>query len=541
MVVTQQDNPTDIEVYDFGLYLLNKVLEQSGSSLRNFAMPLPQHDWDAHIEIQNSYIAEQLSYDVQEEHQQALQHIPLLNTEQREAFARIWESVEHEKGTTFFLNGPGGTGKTFVYKTICHKIRAERLIVLCVASSGIAALLLRGGRTAHSMFKIPVDGLNDDSICNIPKEGPLAELIRRTHLIIWDESGMQHRNAPEAVDRTCRDLRNNNKPFGGITVVFGGDFQQILPVIPRGSCEDIIGATIQRSHLWKDVQILHLTQNMRLNNDPDSQVFAQWLLDVGHGRNSDADSMVTIPDTMITHDLSTLIEAIYNGLSDNSNGPPPPDYFAHRTILAPRNGDVDIINKEVLGRMAGAERTYFSADNVIHEDGADGDAQDGFPVEFLRSLNSAGLPPGELALKAGCPLILLRNLAPSQELCNGTRMVLLRMSDRVLETRILGGDHNGETAFIPRISLIPSAKTTDFTFVLKRRQFPVRLAFAVTINKAQGQSVKFVGLDLQVPAFSHGQLYVALSRSTSSRHIKMLLPHDVSKTTNVIYPEVLLW
>ncbi|KAG2049162.1 hypothetical protein BDR06DRAFT_975487 [Suillus hirtellus] len=176
MVVTQQDNPTDIEVYDFGLYILNKVLEKSGSSLWNFAMPLPQHNWDAHIKIQNSYIAKQLSYDVQEEHQQALQHIPLLNTEQWEAFACIWESVEHEKGTTFFLNGPGGTGKTFVYKTICHKIRAERLIVLCVASSGIA-LLLRGGHTAHSMFKIPVDGLNDDSICNIPKEGPLAELI----------------------------------------------------------------------------------------------------------------------------------------------------------------------------------------------------------------------------------------------------------------------------------------------------------------------------------------------------------------------------
>jgi ATP-dependent exoDNAse (exonuclease V) alpha subunit len=115
------------------------------------------------------------------------------------------------------------------------------------------------------------------------------------------------------------------------------------------------------------------------------------------------------------------------------------------------------------------------------------------------------------------------------------------MSDRVLEARILGGDHNGDIVFIPRISLIPSAKSADFNFILKRRQFPVRLAFAMTINKAQGQSVKFVGLDLRVPVFSHGQLYVALSRATCSRRIQLLLGPNTSKTTNVVFAEVLIW
>jgi hypothetical protein len=253
-VLGRQDNPTDDEVYDFGLYLLNKVLEKSGSSLHNFPMPLPQRDWGEHAE--NSYIAEHLSYNPREEHQQAQQNISLFNVGQQEAFTHIWESIEYERGSMFFLNGPGGTGKTFVYQTLCHRVRAEGWIVLCVASSGIAALLLRGGRTAHSMFRIPVDGLNEDSLCNIPKEGHLAGLIRRTRLIIWDESSTQHRNAPEAVDRTFRDLRNNDKPFGGITVVFGGDYQQTLPVIPRGSREEIVGATMQRSYLWKDMQTL---------------------------------------------------------------------------------------------------------------------------------------------------------------------------------------------------------------------------------------------------------------------------------------------
>ncbi|KIK23998.1 hypothetical protein PISMIDRAFT_99678 [Pisolithus microcarpus 441] len=116
------------------------------------------------------------------------------------------------------------------------------------------------------------------------------------------------------------------------------------------------------------------------------------------------------------------------------------------------------------------------------------------------------------------------------------------MSDRVLEVKILGGDYDGNTAFIPRISLIPSTSTTDFTFLLSRRQFPVRLAFAMSINKAQGQSVKHVGIDLRTPVFSHGQLYVALSRATSSRRVKVLLPSEGgNKTLNVVYPEVLLW
>ena len=135
----------------------------------------------------------------------------------------------------------------------------------------------------------------------------------------------------------------------------------------------------------------------------------------------------------------------------------------------------------------------------------------------------------------------MRNLSPSNGLCNGSRMVVVRMSERVLEVQLIGGQHNGELALIPRISLIPTS-TTDFTFKFKRRQFPIRLAFAITINRAQGQSVKHVGIDLRIPVFAHGQLYVALSRVTSKQNVKVLLPHDNldSKTINVVYPEVLL-
>ena len=119
-------------------------------------------------------------------------------------------------------------------------------------------------------------------------------------------------------------------------------------------------------------------------------------------------------------------------------------------------------------------------------------------------------------------------------------MVLVHASDRVLEVRILGGDHNGKSALIPQISLRPSAKNSDFTFTLEQHQFLVHLAFTMTINKAQGQSVKVVGLDLHVLVFGHGQLYVAPSHAISGRQITALLPPGQMKTLNVIYLEVLI-
>lgn len=118
-------------------------------------------------------------------------------------------------------------------------------------------------------------------------------------------------------------------------------------------------------------------------------------------------------------------------------------------------------------------------------------------------------------------------------------MIVQRMSERVLEVRLIGGDHDGDLALIPRIALNPT-DTGEYTFKFRRRQFPVRLAFGMSINKAEGQSVKFVGIDLRVPVFAHGQLYVGLSRATSRRRVKVLLPEGPSRTDNVVYPEVLL-
>ena len=297
-------------VHDFGLFLLNGVLAESGYSLKNFPnMPLPQGSW-SHLNG-NHLIVEQLNYDWDNELQLFQQHMENIRTvpEQLDAFQYIVNAVDGHLGGVFFLNGPRGTGKTYVYKTVCHYLQSTGKIVLCVASSGIAALLLPGGRTAHSTFRIPIDTLDAESRCNISKQDGRAELLRAVDLIIWDEAPMQSRFTHEALDRTLRDICDDEStPFGGKTIVFGGDFQQILPVLLNSTQEDIINASLPRSYLWKHVKILTLHTNMRLaQSTQDEQDFANWLLDVGHGKNINRDGTILFDPDMRVPDTESLI------------------------------------------------------------------------------------------------------------------------------------------------------------------------------------------------------------------------------------------
>ncbi len=191
-VTNVRNDPTEEEVYDYGLYLIEGIHLQRNKSLANCpGMPQPQHDWAA--DFGNRLIAEQQNYDPVEQHQLADERIPSLNTDQHSAFNEICHAVETKSGQIFFLHGPGGTGKTYVYSSLCHFLRSQGKIVLCVASSGIASLLLPGGQTAHTTFKIPIQ-IHESSHCGIKCNANLAELLQVTDLIIWDEAPMQHRH-----------------------------------------------------------------------------------------------------------------------------------------------------------------------------------------------------------------------------------------------------------------------------------------------------------------------------------------------------------
>lgn len=167
-----------------------------------------------------------------------------------------------------------------------------------------------------------------------------------------------------------------------------------------------------------------------------------------------------------------------------------------------------------------------------------------FPSEWLNSLDIPGLPPHVLNLKIGAIVMLLRNMNRRQGLMNGTRLQITAILPRVLQATILTGALRGTTVLLPRISLTPSDTNLPFDFT--RRQFPVKIAWGVTINKGQGQTYDLVGIFLPQPVFAHGQAYVAASRSGDPNRIAFLIEHDSlaegevqgEHTANVVFSEI---
>ncbi|POS81966.1 hypothetical protein EPUL_006706, partial [Erysiphe pulchra] len=191
--------------FDFGLLLLEENLGHLGLDWQTARINGPRHRWIVHEE--NALIAEAMDVDRESEAAMHSSALTVLSTGQRAAYDTIVRSIERELGDcVFFLQGAAGTGKTFLYKTLCGLYKSQSKIVLCVASSGIAALLLPNGRSAHSVFRIPLD-CPENAVCNIGGQDHLADLLRHTSLIIWDEVTMQQKNDFAAVDKSLRDIK----------------------------------------------------------------------------------------------------------------------------------------------------------------------------------------------------------------------------------------------------------------------------------------------------------------------------------------------
>ncbi|KAL3615769.1 hypothetical protein CASFOL_040063 [Castilleja foliolosa] len=271
-------------------------------------------------------------------------------------------------------------------------------IILAVAASPIASLLLPSGRTAHSRFKILLE-LTDQSTCHIKKNTHLSELLRQTTLIIWDEAPMSDRRCFECLDRTLRDItEDNDHPFGGKFVLLGGDFRQTLPVRVKCTRSEIINSTLPKAYLWQHFRLFRLHENLRVTTQTDSITsremvadFASWLLSVGDGLIGEPDVIdphntrdITIPlQYLIPSDgnrLRSLIDFIYDNSVLNN---PSPAILSTRAIVCPTNDATDDINNLVLTLTPGDSKIYTSHDVMIPHSDNQHDLEASNPQECL--------------------------------------------------------------------------------------------------------------------------------------------------------------
>ena len=449
------------------------------------------------------------------------------NADQRRIIDELMQQAENDElsAKCFFVDGSGGTGKTFLYSTLFNMLKGRGLNVCTLAFTGIAAIILPDGATIHSMFKFPLD-VDQNTTSGVTKGSKQWQKLQKMSAFIIDEVSMVSASLLAAIDRTLRDVAQNNIPFGGKLMLIGGDFRQILPITTKVSPQHAYYACLKSSPLWKLFKRFALTQNMRAGNANAS--FATDILKIGNGELNNADDIIEIPKASIFQ--GNLIDEIFGAKINDENC----SQIVKHIILATTNKEVDSINDDVLSIIDGDTKTYYSSDK-IHEAET---SKHKYMIELLTTLDEPNFPKHKLELKRNAIVMIVRNLDLKCGLCNGTRLRVLEMKQNVIQCQILTENKSGSIVFIPRI-VLESTKNMPMAFY--RKQFPLRHAFALTINKSQGQTFEKLGLKLDAKqVFTHGQLYVAVSRVSCWAKLRIKLASPIEyKCTNIVYKNVL--
>ncbi|GJS07212.1 DNA helicase [Tanacetum coccineum] len=499
---------------------LETMLNSYSKMLKDFGLPAPPED--VLPMLQNRLLMEETNYnpDVLLKERDFL--IPKLNEGQKVIFDEIIQAVDTNVQKLIFVYGHGGTGKEIPLES--H----------------------------HKRFMI---GRKNCVGCCIFSQ--LADLLRHTNLIIWDEAPMNDRCCFEALDRCLRDILDNpNILFGGKNIMLGDDFRQTLPVKKKASKPEIVDASITTSYLWPKFKTYILKENIRLHQVGIIEAekmcikdFSTWLLDIGNGTigeldvtdSTDTFKVELLIDLCIQDSDTAIIELINFIYTPSTFETSNATDLQKKAIVCLKNESKEMINTRVLTLLNTQQRVYLNLDEATPYSNDGGETELLYPIEYLNTLSFAGLPPHRLELKVGASIILLRNLNIPGGLYNGTRLIVTQLLKKVIEARIITGTRISEKVFLLCIPLIN--RDLQLPFVFKRKQVSIKLCYAMTINKIQGQSLERIGIFLPDFVFAHGQLYVALSRATSREGLKILNTHETNETgnmtKNVVYRDFL--
>ena len=353
--ITLQDRHVHLCLWD-----INTCLQVRGKSISDIEFSeLPQ--------VPNNFIRpqnQQEDIDIVHEGEQGEQMLQQLNDDQRHLHDTIMNAIAtNSDENCYFVDWPAGTGKTYFYNTLVHNLQAQGIKVKCMAYSGIASTLLINGATAHSTFQIPIP-LLPDSTCNIKRQSVRAKMLRQTTIWIWDEASMIPANALKAVDILLRDITQIPRPFGGKFMFLGGDFRQVLPVVPRA------GHCIKTSHLWHHFHQFQLVTNMRAARDQTYRQFSEWLLRIGTGDEPhDDNDQVTLPLDIMAESMEEMLNFVYPSTQpEHANLMQNSGYMSERCCLTPLNEESHNINDRILPQLQTPVHTYLSTDRVVTYD-----------------------------------------------------------------------------------------------------------------------------------------------------------------------------
>jgi hypothetical protein len=435
--------------------------------------------------------------------------LPPLSIEQSLALQCILEMVQNDaENKLLAVIASAGTGKTFFITRAVSQLQALGITAMCVAASAMAATLLPNGQTAHAGLKIPIE-CDQQSYCTWDTE--TRKRLKSVSVLFWDEISMVSYHVAETVDRSFRNLMGNDCPFGGKAVVFCGDFRQLPPVVKPGNGEYF---SLLNRDWFLSAQTATFTQNFRLNNDPS---YAHLLPKIGDGSIDE----IQIPASCIATSLEEIIAKVYgDNVSNESN--------TGSIILAYTLHQCAIINDAVLNKIPG-EPQY----SVAVDDCSECKSPDLYPSEYISSLNITGSPPAILQLKHKARFMICRNIDPPT-VCNGIMAELISATRLNCTLRLLNGPGRNSTVVLPRITFYIPSETSGLPFNFTRRQFPISPAYCLSVHKSQGQSLRRVGFVADTDAFSHGQVFVAMSRVGSWEQFVFYSPREETFIKNKV-------